>query len=123
MMILWKRTIGRASLLALLLMLLAAAPALAGHGGAIVSPAADATVTGTVAIEGTASHPTFRKWQIDLLLDGDPDRPTFLALGEKPIDKAAEFFTWDTTLYPNGDHALRLRVVHSNLNYDEILVP
>ena len=108
---------------ALLAVAILAGPALAQDGGTISFPTANATVTGTVTVNGSATHPTFRKWQADLMLDGDPSRATFLALGETPIAAGGELFTWDTTRYPNGDHILRLRVVHSNLNYDETFVP
>jgi len=114
---------GRAALAALFLVVLAATPAFAQHDGVIATPKADATLSGTVTVQGTAQHPTFRKWQLDLLIDGDPQQATFLALGEKPVVSTDELATWDTTVYPNGDHLLRLRVVHSNLNYDEIFVP
>ena len=114
---------GRAALAALFLVVLAVTPAFAQHDGVIAAPKADATLSGTVTVQGTAQHPTFRKWQLDLLIDGDPHQATFLALGEKPVTSTDELATWDTTLYPNGDHLLRLRVVHSNLNYDEIFVP
>lgn len=117
------RNFWRAGVAALFWMMLAATPALAQHDGVIDSPAPDATLVGTTQVLGSATHPTFRKWQLDLLLDGDPQRATFLALSEKPVASRAELLTWDTTLYPNGDHLLRLRVVHSNLNYDEIFVP
>lgn len=113
----------RAALAAFFWMALAATPAFAQHDGAISAPQANATLRGTITVQGTAQHPTFRKWQLDLLLDGDPQRATFLALGEQPVVSTDDLTTWDTTLYPNGDHLLRLRVVHSNLNYDEIFVP
>jgi lipoprotein-anchoring transpeptidase ErfK/SrfK len=108
---------------ALLALALLASPALAQDGGTISFPTANATVSGTVTVDGSATHPTFRKWQADLMLDGDPSRATFLALGETPVVAGSELFVWDTTRYPNGDHTLRLRVVHSNLNYDETFVP
>ena len=88
--------------------------------GEFVSPQAGATVSGVVSIAGSATHPAFRKWQLDLLLDGAVE--TFLAVGESPLDTPAELFLWDTTLYPNGDHQLRLRVVHDGMNYDEYFV-
>ena len=113
----------RAALAALFLVVLAATPAFAQHDGVIATPKADATLSGTVTVQGTAQHPTFRKWQLDLLIGGDPQQATFLALGEKPVVSTDALATWDTALYPNGDHLLRLRVVHSNLNYDEIFVP
>jgi hypothetical protein len=74
-----------------------------------------------VVVQGFAAHPTFRKWQLDLLLDGANE--TFLALGETAVPQGGELFTWDTTSYPNGDHILRLRVVYAGLNYDEFAVP
>ena len=70
---------------------------------------------------GTAAHPNFRKWQLDLLLDGAGE--TFLALGEEPQPTPGELMQWDTTHYPNGSHVLRLRVVREALNYDEFFVP
>ncbi len=74
---------------------------------------------GIVEIKGIAQHSTFRKWQIDLQLNGDPAQTTFVAVGEAQQLDLGHLATLDTTLYPNGKHILRLRVVHSNLNYDE----
>lgn len=88
----------------------------------IQTPADGAVLSGVVAVRGTAEHPTFRKWQADLVLDGDESHATFLAMGDEPVRNDL-LFTWDTTLYPDGDHQLRLRVVHSNLNYAEYFVP
>ena len=117
------RTCGCAALAVCVWLALAATPAFAAHDGAITTPAPGATVAGMVDVLGSATHPTFRKWQLDLLVDGDAHRATFLALGEKPVATTDNLLKWDTTLYPNGQHQLRLRVVHSNLNYDEIFVP
>jgi len=88
--------------------------------GAIFEPAAGAEVAGVVSVVGQANHPTFRKWQLDLLIGGTNE--TFLAFGETPVLDPAALFSWDTTLYPNGDHILRLRVVHDGMNYDEFTV-
>lgn len=86
----------------------------------ITGPAPDSTVSGAVSIHGTALHPAFRKWQLDLLIDGTEE--TFLALGEIPAPAASELMRWDTTAYPDGQHKLRLRVVRDALNYDEYFV-
>lgn len=107
---------------AVLAIVLFTVPALAQDEGVITFPASGATVSGTLTVSGSADHHTFRKWQADLILDGDPARATFLALGESPVTNG-DLFTWDTTRYPNGHHILRLRVVHSNLNYEESFVP
>lgn len=88
--------------------------------GAIFEPAPGAEISGVVAIVGQVNHPTFRKWQLDLLIDGTQE--TFLALGETPESAPAELFALDTRLYPNGDHVLRLRVVYAGANYDEFSV-
>ncbi len=95
----------------------------ASVGSGLVTPQADAILGGVVEITGIAQHPTFRKWQLDLLLDGDEKQTTFLAVGEQHLSEAGLLSTLDTTLYPNGHHRLRLRVVHSNLNYDEYFTP
>jgi hypothetical protein len=75
-----------------------------------------ATVNGTVTVEGYADIPGFAKWQLDVLPGGSSDAAIFVALGET----AGEFsYDLDTTAFPDGDHALRLRVVKSDGNYDE----
>jgi len=77
-----------------------------------------ATIRGTVEVQGYASDPNFQKWQLDVLPGGDANAAIFVALGEQ----AGEFsYTLDTTAFPNGDHALRLRVVRTDGNYDEYI--
>jgi peptidoglycan/xylan/chitin deacetylase (PgdA/CDA1 family) len=98
-----------------------APPPPSGPSGGIVAPAAGGEVRGQLEVQGFAVHPTFRKWQLDLLIDGTEE--TFLALGETPSAEPTDLFVWDTTLYPNGEHLLRLRVVYEGLNYDEYAVP
>jgi hypothetical protein len=85
--------------------------------GAILLPAVGATVKGVQPIIGSAASPTFVKWQLDLLINGSEE--LFLALGEAPQPGPGPLFAWDTTLYPNGTHMLRLRVVYEGSNYDE----
>jgi lipoprotein-anchoring transpeptidase ErfK/SrfK len=80
-------------------------------------------VSGKVSLQGVARHPAFRKWQLDLLLEGNANSANFLALGEEPKNEVGVFTTIDTTLFPDGQHLLRLRVVHSNLNYEEYFTP
>lgn len=75
-----------------------------------------AKVSGTVTVEGYADAPGFMKWQLDVLPGGNSDKAIFVALGET----AGKFsYELDTTAFPDGDHALRLRVVKSDSNYDE----
>jgi hypothetical protein len=89
----------------------------------IVAPSADAVVNGAVAVEGVAYHPGFRKWQLDLLLDGDHAQTRFIAVGEQMAPQPAQLTQVDTTRYPNGKHLLRLRVVYTGLQYDEFYTP
>ena len=95
----------------------------AADGNGIMTPGVNSTLQGMVEVIGVAQHPTFRKWQFDLLLNGEAKAATFVAVRETPQMAAGLFTQLDTTLYPNGNHILRLRVVHSNLNYDEYLTP
>lgn len=87
----------------------------------ITNPKAGATVRGEILVTAVATHSTFRKWQLDLILDGKSD--AFLAFGESPANEPTELVPWDTTRYPNGEHQLRLRVVYEGMNYDEYLLP
>ncbi|MEZ4860917.1 MAG: L,D-transpeptidase [Caldilineaceae bacterium] len=98
-------------------------PVFADDANGVTLPVDTATLQGLVEIDGVAQHPTFRKWQLDLMLGGDAKHATFLAVSEKPQVELGQLTTLDTTRYPNGNHLLRLRVVHSNLNYDEYFTP
>ena len=103
------------ALIAVLLMSLPLVAAAETTNG-ITSPKDGATVSGTVDVKGYASDPSFMKWQLDVLPGGDANAAIFLATGDTP----GEFsYTVDTTAFPNGEHALRLRVVRADSNYDE----
>ncbi len=82
----------------------------------ITAPADGATVSGTVTVTGYASDPNFMKWQLDLLPGGDASAAGFLALGET---QGVFTYTLNTIGLPNGEHALRLRVVRNDSNYTE----
>ncbi len=89
----------------------------------LTAPTAGSVVRGVVSVQGVAAHPTFRKWQLDLLLESNESQATFLAVGEQPVPAPAELLLWDTTPFPDGKHQLRLRVVRSDGNYDEYFTP
>jgi hypothetical protein len=55
---------------------------------------------------------------LDVLPGGDANRAIFLALGQTPGEFSQKV---DTTAFPNGEHALRLRVVRGDGNYDEYI--
>jgi uncharacterized surface protein with fasciclin (FAS1) repeats len=105
-------------LLALAAIMLLSLPLAAGAADAngITTPANGATVSGIVDVKGYASDPAFSKWQLDLLPGGDANGAIFLALGDKAGDVS---YALNTNPLPNGEHALRLRVVRSDSNYSE----
>jgi hypothetical protein len=75
-------------------------------------------VSSAVEVKGNATDPNFARWQLDVLPGGDANAPIFLAVGETP---GAFSYVADTTAFPNGEHALRLRVVRTDGNYDEYI--
>ncbi|RLT44671.1 MAG: polysaccharide deacetylase family protein [Chloroflexi bacterium] len=89
--------------------------------GLTLDRADPAAAQGVVHVLGVADHPTFRKWQLDLLLDGGDT--VFLAVSEEAMPTPGLLAALDTTLYPDGPHQLRLRVVYRQLNYDEFFLP
>ena len=98
-----------------------AANAIARRDNGIIEPVEGGTVSELVRISGLAQHPEFRKWQLDLLIDGNEENATFLAFGERPV--WGRLTTWDSTTIQNGRHALRLRVVRIGGDYDEFFTP
>jgi uncharacterized surface protein with fasciclin (FAS1) repeats len=115
-----KRNAFKVILLALAAVMLLGLPLAAGAAGenGIATPANGATVSGAVDVKGTANDPAFAKWQLDLLPGGAADGAIFLAVGNNPGDFN---YSLDTNGLPNGEHALRLRVVRSDSNYDEYI--
>ena len=92
----------------------AAAPV--AHPNGFKAPKDGATVSGEVEFMGHAGDPNFNRWQLDLLPGGDVTAPIFLTVGKEH----GEFtYTLNTVGLPNGEHALRLRVVKNDGNYDE----
>lgn len=113
-----KRFGTRVLMFALAAILLLSLPIVVGAQAAneITTPKNGATVSGKVDVTGYASDPQFKKWQLDLLPGGDSNSAIFLALGSNP----GEFsYSLNTAGLPNGEHALRLRVVRNDSNYDE----
>lgn len=95
----------------------------AGSVNGIKTPASGSAVSGLIPVAGVAGHPDFQKWQLDLLLFGDEAQTIFLSLGETPLPAVGELFQWNSALYPDGSHKLRLRVVRKDGNYDEYFTP
>ena len=108
-------------LLVVALLALSVSPALVGAQTENGFDAEDGVVvSGTVDITGYADDPNFVKWDLFVLPGGDDTSKIWVATGEE----AGEFsVTIDTTMFPDGDHALSLRIVKSpTYNYDEYLL-
>lgn len=89
----------------------------------ITSPAAGALVRASFTVVAVADDASFRKWQLDLLLWGDPSQALFLGVGDAAQPTPASLQTVDSALFPDGEHLLRLRVVRADQNYDEYFTP
>lgn len=89
----------------------------------ITDPRPGEIVSGLIKVKGFSDTRGFRKWQLDLLPYADPGQAIYLAHDTVPAPVRTELFKLDTTLYPDGDHALRLRAVRADGNYDEETLP
>jgi len=89
----------------------------------ITSPRDRAVVRDKVSIRGTATHPEFWKYEVAYGPEPNPGEQWVL-IGmvheTQVVDNVLE--TWDTTLLPDGNYSLRLRVVRRDGNYDEYFV-
>jgi hypothetical protein len=100
--------------------------ALAQTGNGIYEPADGDTVSGVVAIQGTAGHPQFLRYELAFLqLSGPGSDWIVFAQGDQPVQDDT-LALWDTTVgqpvspvFPDGLYRLRLRVVRQDYNYDE----
>jgi len=86
----------------------------AANPNGISSPADGAVVSGTISVAGTANDASFKKWQLDLLIGGDPNQPAYLASGTTAGDFTQSVNTWT---WPDGVYALRLRIVKTDSNF------
>jgi hypothetical protein len=94
-----------------------------GPEAVITSPRDRAVVRDKVSIKGTATHPEFWKYEVAYGPEPNPGDQWILigAVHEtQVVDNVLE--TWDTTLLPDGNYSLRLRVVRRDGNYDEYFV-
>jgi hypothetical protein len=89
----------------------------------ITSPRDRAVVRDKVSIQGTATHPEFWKYEIAYGPEPNPG-DQWVLIGtvheNQVVDNVLE--TWDTTLLPDGNYSLRLRVVRRDGNYQEYFV-
>lgn len=98
-----------------------AAPFRQGGDIAIISdPPSNDVVQGTIQIIGSADHPSFQFYVVDLAPEpntGDQWN-TIGATHDTPVINGL-LETWDTTLVPDGSYTIRLRVVRLDGNYSE----
>lgn len=87
----------------------------------ITSPRDNAVVAGPVAIQGTATHPEFWKYE---LYFSPMNRQEWVFIGQ--VHETAvvngQLEIWYTNTVPDGAYQLRLRVVRRDGNYDEYFV-
>jgi len=98
----------------------AAPPPQAGDIAVISSPTSNAVVSGTVEILGSADHPSFQFYVVDIGPEpniGD-QWSTIGATHDTPVING-RLETWDTRLVPDGSYTIRLRVVRLDGNYTE----
>ena len=118
----WYMTAIVAALLAAMVLLAvlpaAAAPFLQDRAASISAPASGASVRGTVAINGSAFHPEFDRYE--LYYTAEPGE-NWIFMGEPGRSPVNNGFlgNWATTSLPDGSYSLRLRVVRRDGNYDE----
>jgi hypothetical protein len=99
----------------------AATPARQEGPAVISSPADNAVVRGTVPIVGTAVDQNFWKYEVYFASEGTEQWTLIGAIHETQVaDGLLE--TWETTIIPDGNYSLRLRVVNRTGNYQEVYV-
>ena len=88
----------------------------------ITSPTAGQTLTGLVAVTGSADHPDFARWELAYGPNPNPnDAWQPFASGEQPVLNGT-IGIWNTGIIADGSYDLRLRVVRKDSNYDEAFV-
>jgi hypothetical protein len=99
---------------------MAAPPEQEGDIAVIASPASNAVVQGTVQIMGSADHPAFQFYVVDLGPEPNfnDQWSTIGATHDTPVINGL-LETWDTTQFPDGSYTIRLRVVRLDGNYSE----
>jgi hypothetical protein len=94
-----------------------------GPEAVITSPRDRAVVRDKVSIRGTATHPEFWKYEVAYGPEPNPG-DQWILIGvvheTQVVDNVLE--TWDTTLLPDGNYSLRLRVVRRDGNFQEYFV-
>lgn len=100
---------------------LAAVPLPQGQDLAVLeTPTEGASVQGQVQVIGSADHPAFEFYVIDVAPVGT-EAWQFLGDGRTAV-LSGRLATWDTVTLPDGSYSLRLRVVRVDGNYSESFI-
>lgn len=88
----------------------------------ITSPSDGQTITGLVAITGSADHPSFARWELAYGPDPNPaDAWQPFTEGNQPVLNGT-IGTWNTGVVADGGYMLRLRVIRQDSNYSEAFI-
>lgn len=96
-------------------------PGVAAQASGIISPRDNAVIAGTVAIQGTAAHGEFWKYELYYSPMATQEWVFIGQVHETPVVNG-QLEIWYTTTVPDGAYQLRLRVVRRDGNYDEFFV-
>lgn len=89
----------------------------------MTSPRPNAVLQGMVSIQGTANHPEFWKYEIHFGPGMNPPDNAWsvLLVREEPVVDG-QLAVWDTNTVPDGTYSLRLRVVRSDGNWEDLVI-
>jgi hypothetical protein len=104
-------------------------PAQAQGQNGFVQPIPGDVLSGIVIVQGTATDPSFLRYELAFLNESGPGGDWIVfAQGDQPVIDGT-LAVWDTTVgsgsnrvFPDGRYQLRLRVVRQDFNYDEYFV-
>jgi hypothetical protein len=117
----WGAAFALSCFLAITTHLLWFLPAAAQSG--ITSPGAGASVSGDVAILGTAVIDPFQKYELHYKLEPSGDDAFIYFFGGTTPVINGQLGTWQAAGLPPGVYSLRLRVVKNDGNYAEFFTP
>jgi len=78
----------------------------------VISPPRNQPVRGTVDIVGIATHPNFAKYDVAILDAHDVNKEWRWLVQGRPVRAEVPMVlaTWNTTLFPDGDYAILIRI-------------
>ena len=88
----------------------------------ITSPAANANVSGTIQVQGTATSPDFQFYKVELGAGTSPTTFSLIGSIQKTQVTNGTLVSFDTTTVPDGTYTLRLTTVDNTGNYVEASV-